>query len=127
MRRLRCRIGTFALPALVCAMLLGACNAGPATNPVANAPEGADSAAALGATQPKPMIYVPNLARDKVTAYGLDGKPALTINTGIDVPFGVTVDKNGKIYVANTVPDTGGSVTTYTPDGKQTTPTIPTG
>lgn len=47
----------------------------------------------------------------------------------MDNPRGIAVDANGKIYVANYLggPSNVGSVTTYTPDGKQTTPTITAG
>ena len=87
----------------------------------------ADSTSALRAPPLIPRIYVANLGGDKVTAYNPNGKLAMTITAGIDGPFGVAVDKAGKIYVANTFPHTGGNVTTYTSDGKQTTPTITEG
>lgn len=87
-----------------------------------------DSTVAFGATSSKSTIYVANLGGDKVTAYNPKGKLTLTITADINGPFGVRVDKTGKIYVANTFPnDFTGNVTTYTPDGKQTTPTITAG
>ncbi|MGA9274447.1 MAG: NHL repeat-containing protein, partial [Candidatus Cybelea sp.] len=86
---------------------------------------------AFDAAVSKSTIYVANLGGDKVTAYspkGKHGKLTLTITTGINGPFGVAVDKNGKIFVTNTSPYyPGGNVTSYASDGKQTTPTITAG
>ena len=129
----------FLLPALVSAVLLGACSGGAGTATIAGPPDAgsgplraqgagaADSTSALRAPPLIPTIYVANLGGDKITAYSPNGKLALTITAGIAGPFGATVDNGGKIYVANTLPHSAGSVTTYTPDGKQTTPTITAG
>jgi NHL repeat len=126
MRRFRFGIGIFFVPALVPVILLGACNAGTATNPLANGPvAGGSPLRAQSSSASK--IYVANLGGDNITVYSLDGEPAMTITAGIVAPFGVAVDRAGKIYVTNTLPHTGGNVTTYAPDGKRTKPTITDG
>jgi len=51
----------------------------------------------------------------------MNGKAGVTITQGLAGPFGVAVDAGGKIYVTNVH---SGEVTTYLPDGTQTTPTI---
>ncbi|HEY2473779.1 MAG TPA: NHL repeat-containing protein [Candidatus Cybelea sp.] len=126
MRRFRYRLGLGFLPALAGAMLLGACSWGGGIAP-AGVDRSATSDGLRRATSSGPAIYVADLAGDKITVYGTTGKLVRTITVGIDGPFGVTVDKAGKIFVANTLPHTGGNVTTYTADGKQTTPTITDG
>jgi YVTN family beta-propeller protein len=57
-----------------------------------------------------------------VTTYNADGTPSTpTITTGVSAPFGVAVDADGKIYVAN---NNNNTVTTYNADGSASTPTI---
>ncbi|MFY9665661.1 MAG: hypothetical protein WAK19_14555, partial [Candidatus Cybelea sp.] len=86
------------------------------------------SAAAVGKMASNPMLYVANIGYNDVIAYDSTGKRTLTITAGLDEPFGVAVDKSGKVYVANTfLHHFGGNVTTYTPDGKRTKPTITDG
>src|SRR5580704_15372011 len=126
------------LSALLFAVFLGACGGG--RTAIAGVPDvgsramrtlranRVDSMVAVDAAPSKYRIYVPDLGGDRVTAYSPKGKLTLTITADINGPFAVAVDQAGKIYVANDFPNSfSGNVTTYTPDGKQTTPTITAG
>ncbi len=54
--------------------------------------------------------------------YKPDGTPTTPIiENGLCAPWGVAVDAKGKIYVSNVC---GQNITTYTPKGNETTPTI---
>ena len=105
---------------LATAALLNGCGASPGagTSPTTASVTTVISGSASAARQ---TLYVPEFETNSVTTYGTNGKAGLTITQGLDGPFGVAVDGNGKIYVTNVHT---GEVTTYLPDGTQTTPTI---
>jgi sugar lactone lactonase YvrE len=69
-------------------------------------------------------IYVANTNQSNVLIFGSSGALEQTITTGISYPEGLAVDVSGKIYVSNAGNNT---LTTYTPNGVQTTPTISSG
>ena len=115
------------LLAIASASLLSACGAATATAPVAGAPGAADT---FNARSYK--IYVANIGNNTITTYEADGTQTTpTIHTGSgpsDYLFGAAVGPSGNIYALNfdplLGPGTSGTVTTYKPDGTQTTPTI---
>lgn len=115
------------LLSIASASLLSACGAPTATAPVSGAPGTAD---AFNARSYK--IYVANIGNNTITTYEADGTQTTpTIHTGngpSDYLFGAAVGPSGKIYALNfdplLGPGTSGTVTTYKPDGTQTTPTI---
>lgn len=119
----------FLLPALMLTASLSACAAG--AWPIARASGPTSALARAGLSY---RLYVPELSGNSVTIYNARGKRVLTISNAVYGPAGVAVDANGKIYVANAFGGghghhrgLHGTVTTYTPDGRQTTPTITAG
>ncbi len=117
------------LLSLTSAALLGACAGG--VWPIALASR---SLPAVDRTRLGYRVYVPNLSGNAVTIYNARGIRVRTITTAIYGPAGVAVDANGKIYVANEFGGghgrhrgPHGTVTTYTREGQQTTPSIVTG
>jgi sugar lactone lactonase YvrE len=108
---------------VICAVaaLLSAC--GMSTPPPASLPVAyttlADFARPIGSSE---RLYLPVYDRNQVLTYRLDGTRAkLTITQNLKGPTAVAVGRDGKIYVTNGY---GNSVTTYLPDGSETTPTI---
>lgn len=90
------------------------------------------------AVAPTGKIYAvtyDSLSSDKtgeIASYRADGhrtSPTILFKeTGYSTPSGIAVDSNGKIYLLNSGYDgLRGKVTTYTPQGRRTTPTFRTG
>ena len=115
------------LLAIASAPLLSACGSPTATAPAAGAAGAADILNARSYN-----IYIANIGNNTITTYEADGTQTTpTIHTGNgtgDYLFGAAVGPSGKIYALNfdplLGPGTSGTVTTYKPDGTQTTPTI---
>jgi hypothetical protein len=122
------------IPALVSAILLGACSGGSIAPPIVSAP-GTGVVQPQGATAVAPAfltpamnaalnykIYVTNSGpaseTGSLTTYSINGKKTKpTITKGLDYPVGVAVDRHGKIYVTSYLTNT---LTTYNPDGTGT-------
>ena len=90
--------------AMVFAALLGGCSGGTVAGAGGTLP--LQQATAVGPAflrfaapaAPKFKIYVVNLGNNTLTTYKPDGtQTAPTITAGLDYPYGVTVDANGKI------------------------------
>jgi sugar lactone lactonase YvrE len=121
MTRRRC------LPLLFSALLSG-CGAAAG----GASPSGIPPAAAGGSPASAYKIYVANVGDDTITTYKPDGSETTpTIHTGdspTDYLYAVAVAPNGKIYALNfdglLGPGTSGTVTSFKPDGTQTSPTI---
>jgi len=110
---------------LVAGALLGAC-ASPSSTPISS------NAYGTAKSDRSFKIYVANTGDGTITTFkpgGAETSPTIQTGSGSnDYLFGMTVGADGKIYALNFDPllgsGTSGTLTTYTPDGDPTTPTI---
>jgi sugar lactone lactonase YvrE len=112
------------IPALICALMLGACGA----TENATVPASRVQAGALQPTGSSYKIYVANIGDGTITTFEPDGtqtSPTIAIGNYL---YAIAIAPTGKIYAVTFDPLDGPSsdatVTSYKPDGTQTTPTI---
>jgi hypothetical protein len=112
------------IPALICALALGACGA--AEN--ATVPASSVQAGAVQPTSASYKIYVANIGDGTITTFEPDGtqtSPTIAIGNYL---YAIAIAPTGKIYAVTFNPLNGPSsdatISSYKPDGTQTTPTI---
>jgi sugar lactone lactonase YvrE len=111
-------------PAFASVFVLAACSMASSPNGLPTSIHATDAIFAKSAPY---KIYVANAGVEgsgpfSITTYTADGTPTKpTITDGISSPFGIAVDRTGKVYVTN---DGTGELTTYDSNGRRTSLTI---